>query len=63
MEEKKWMNKPEIAKHFGVAINTIVSWVSKGLPEYRPGGGNPIYDLEEAVAWVKSNNAGENKGG
>ena len=59
MAEKKWMKKPEIAEHFGVSINTGVSWIDSGMPEYRPAGGHPIYDVEEVEAWLKKQKKGE----
>lgn len=55
-----WVDRKGIAEHFGVSINTIISWVKeKGMPEHRADEkGDPRYDVEECDFWLKGRKEG-----
>jgi len=60
LEKGKLMTQSELAAFFGKVPSTVYNWEQKGMPVYRPEGGDPLYDLDEVLAWMKR--GGEKKG-
>lgn len=47
------MTKREIAEFFKVKDLTITRWEKNGMPVMRAHGGDPRYDSDDIVAWMK----------
>ena len=59
MEDRdpRWISVAEIARHLGMALNTVYRWIdSRGMPAHRVGRfwKSPLSDVN---AWVKSGEA------
>ena len=47
------MTKQEIAAFLKVSTMTIDRWEKRGMPVMRSHGGDPRYDSDDIVAWMK----------
>ena len=48
-----FLTPKQLAKLYGVHINTVYRWVSDGLPGERIGPRNKRYRLEAVEAWLR----------
>ena len=64
MEDRdaRWISVAEIARHLGVARDTVYRWIdSRGMPAHRVGRFWK-FQLSEVDAWVKSGDADTSNG-
>lgn len=48
------LTKVEIAEKLRVTTMTIDRYEKKGMPVLRPAGGDPRYDFDAIIEWMKS---------
>lgn len=48
------LTKTEIAQKLKVTTITIDRYEKKGMPVLRPAGGDPRYDFEAIIEWMKT---------
>ena len=60
--DTRWISVAEVAKHLGVARDTVYRWIdSKGMPAHRVGRFWK-FQVSEVDAWVKSGGADVSNG-
>lgn len=47
-----YMNRKQLAEHFGVHTSTIYRWLTKGCPSHKLATGKVVYNLEEVEKWM-----------
>lgn len=51
--ETKLMSLSEVAKQFGVTVQTVYGWSFSGCP-CRIQNGNPMFLLKDIIAWQRT---------
>ena len=51
--ETKLMSLSEVAKQFGVTVQTVYEWTFNGCPS-RNQHGNPMFYLKDVIAWQRT---------
>ena len=60
--EARWLSVAEVARHLGVARDTVYRWIdSRGMPAHRVGRFWK-FQLSEVDEWVKSGDADASNG-
>jgi excisionase family DNA binding protein len=60
-QHEPWVSVEEVAKHLGVAKDTVYRWIeSKSLPAHRVGR-LWKFKLSQVDAWIEAGGAGESE--
>lgn len=62
-EQESWVSVDEVAKHLGIAKDTVYRWIeSKSLPAHRVGR-LWKFKLSQVDAWIEAGGAAEDADG
>jgi len=54
----KWATREEVAAEFGIPLDRVASFVSRGFRRYIPSTTGNLYDLQALKEWVEAHDGG-----